>query len=508
MVIRSLQRALLAVLFSSGILLAAPAEKPVLEKEFQESARFIKNPDCGWIAYNYEDSYGLRRRAAGGREPFVFASVVYTRHPRKAWQTGAGDFAGSEPLKLLKNWIAHERYVAFRIYANKMGHLPEELRGKVQGIGPKGSGITYWDRDYVEDHRRLVQYLGSRLGDSPYLAFVDIGGVGNTGGEWYFAPREVYRKAGYEGETRFELFKQFVQMYREAFPRTRLVISYECVPNDGERAKAVMELLKENDIGVRDDGLGGWPYPRQHPPLDAWPMPLFWRDLPVLFEGGGRGGGVYGWKQQGKDPADVLDWVFGRCHPSYINIGGSETASEKGCDELGSLLIRYGRRLGYRFALLHARCPARLRAGGSFELRMRWANRGIAPCYVKRPIELSFFRPEGGFAAAVSAQPDPPTTEWGPEEVTEVTVPFSVPSNLETGHYRLKVRMLLGDPRDPARAVEIATEGADREGRYALGRVSVTGTEVAMTAEASCRLKNRPKISEMGPTKDALVLKK
>ena len=102
----------------------APARSSSIEKEFEESARFVNNPDCGWIAYNYGDSYSQRKRAANGSEPFPFASVVYTRHPRKKWQTKDGSFESSEPVRLLRDWMQHERHVAFRIYANSRSHLP------------------------------------------------------------------------------------------------------------------------------------------------------------------------------------------------------------------------------------------------------------------------------------------------------------------------------------------------------------------------------------------------
>ena len=81
----------------------------------------------------------------------------------------------------------------------------------------------------VEDHRRLVSFLAERMGDSPYLAYVDIGGVGNTGGEWFLSPEDPYVRAGYDDEAHLELVRTFVTMYREAFPRTRLFISYDCI---------------------------------------------------------------------------------------------------------------------------------------------------------------------------------------------------------------------------------------------------------------------------------------
>lgn len=450
-----------------------------VHKEFEESDELLLNPDCGWVAYNYEDGYAFRKRVAGGREPFALASVMYTRHPSKGWEDEQGGLEGSQPLRLLENWMSHGRHVAFRIYANSVRDLPERLRGSAQTFtyrrkGETRSGLTYWDPAYVEHHRKLVRFLGKRLGTSPYLAFVDVGGVGNTGGEWFFAPSEAFRQAGLDDETHFRLVRSFVEMYRAAFPGTRLFISYECVAGAGSRRADVMDLLLRHDVGLRDDGLGGWPFPRREPPLDTWPMPTFWPRLPVLFEGGGQGGGgVYGWVREGKDPERILQWAFERTRPTYINMGGNETVSEKACAELPELLVRYGRKLGYRFVLLRAACPAVLERGQVSELEMTWANRGIAPCYADHRIEITLCDPTGAAVLTTASAPEPATTQWAPGRELKARVRFSLPATVPTGDYVLKVSMLSGDARAPARRVKIGTRGCDEDGRYSLGPVRV-----------------------------------
>ena len=51
---------LFLALTSLGILHAE-----TVQRQFEESSRFLTNPDCGWIAYNYEDSYDLRKAVVG-----------------------------------------------------------------------------------------------------------------------------------------------------------------------------------------------------------------------------------------------------------------------------------------------------------------------------------------------------------------------------------------------------------------------------------------------------------
>ncbi len=305
--------------------------QPAAETSFTESDAFIMNPDCGWVAYDDEDSYRFRSRLASGREPFAYASVVYTRHPRRDWEDASGSFEQSAPVRLLQDWIDHRRDVAFRIFANAMRDLPPALRANVDAVtygdaDRPTEGIAYWDEDYVADHRRLAQYLGKRFGDSPYLAFVDIGGVGNSGGEWLLHPQEPFARAGLDDDRYYSLVKTFVEMYRQAFPDTRLYISYECIVRAGARRQDAERLLVENDIGVRDDGLGGWPYPRTGVSLDEWPMPALWQKVPACFEGGS--GGIFTTSRSGRQPDQILDWLFKQCPPTYVNLGGAESSSD------------------------------------------------------------------------------------------------------------------------------------------------------------------------------------
>ncbi len=465
--------ALAAVLVAGAVQRAACGQERVMAR-FEQSDELAMNPDCGWVAYSYEDGYGLRRRAAGGREPYALASVVYTRHPRNAWDGPDGGFEGSRPLRVLESWMGNGRHVGFRVYANTPTALPEALKGEPVVFPVEGGGaLRYWEERYVEDHRRLVQFLGERLGDSPYLAFVDVGAVGNTGGEWHFEPVERYRAAGMDEETVYEMVRTFVQMYREAFPGVRLFIGYDCLAHSGSRRGDVLKVLVENGVGLRDDGLGGWPYPQGDPSAEGWPVRDLWPRLPVAFEGSGRGGGVWGWRLQGKDPGQVLEWAFRLCPPTYVNLAGSETGSQKACDEMEGVLRDYGLRVGYRFALLEASCPPTLGAGRVEQLRTVWANRGAAPCYADRRIEVSLFDDEGRLALVLPAAPQPPTSRWAPGEQVTVEAPFSVPPTLAPGSYTLKVSLLWDDPRAPGRRVQVSTRGADAAGRFTVGTVRV-----------------------------------
>ena len=476
---KALGRIRFVVLLSALLCATAKgAEVETVKKMFAESDRLVINSDCGWVAYNYEDSYATRKQIAENQEPFALASVMYTRHPVSAWENEDGSFDSSPPLNLLEDWMQTGRHVAFRIYANTADDLPAHVRESVGVIDPletKGDivRIAYWDPDYIAHHRKLVEFLGKHFSASSRLAYVDIGGVGDTGGEWYFGNRRAYDRTGLTDEIYLDMLKSFVNMYKEAFPQTRLFIAYDAIIQAKSRHEEALALILENNIGVRDDGLGGWPWPREHPPPETWPMPRFWPDVPVLFEGSGRGGGVYGWKMQRKDGVRILRWALRKCRPSYINIGGAETTSEKACAELKDLLLKYGRKLGYRFVLLEATYPTRLKPGATATIRMRWVNRGMSPCYADRKMELSLCDDAGTPVTAIQAMPDPPTTAWAPDSEQDVSMALSIPEIIEPGEYKLRVGILMGHPQAPERLLKTATANAETNGYITIGSIQI-----------------------------------
>ena len=444
-----------------------------VDREFEKSARFLSNPQCGWIAYNQNDSYSKRKKLSGEEKPFPFASVIYTRHPRRAWEGTGESFQNSRPVKMLESWMQHGRHVAFRIFASHMSHLPDDVANSITAIGPGGTRIPYWDPDYISDHRKLITYLGDKWADSPHLAFVDIGGVGKEG-RWFFSRRKTYESAGLTNARYAKLVKKYVRMYENAFPDVQLFISYKCVTEAGNRADKIMALLKEHGIGVRDDSLGEWPYPRNRPPLREWPVPLFWRDVPVLFEiNDKKGGGIYGWEQQGNTPEEILEWTLRMSKPSYINLGGTAEASAKACRDMPGFLLSKSPLLGYRFVLQRISYPASVEAGGKLRLRASWSNRGRAPCYRSYEMEVSLWDEDGQRAAVMYAEPRSPTTEWQPLEEVTTRVEVEVPREIAKGTYTVKLRLIRDRSASPAVAVETATKGEDEKGRFSAGKLNL-----------------------------------
>ena len=141
--------------------------------------------------------------------------------------------------------------------------------------------------------------------------------------------------------------------------------------------------------------------------------------------------------------------------------------------ELRDVLLKYGRKLGYRFVLLNARTPMSLQHGQDFEVITTWANRGIAPCYGDRKMQISLYDHEGKLFIVMEAKPSPPTTAWLPGREVTVRMSLRCPADVPAGAYSLRLALSLGDFDDPARLLNIATKGAEEDGRYLVGSVHV-----------------------------------
>ena len=152
------------------------------------------------------------------------ANVLYARFTWKDWGR-----LGRKKIGHFKGWMARKRYIGLRMYCNTVGDLPQGVNVPAHNAGRRHSPL-YWSPQYMKAHRAFVQAVGKAMAADPYLAYVDIGGVGNTGGEWLVYPddrwgaRPSFLNAGYSAENRDRMLWAVIRMYREAFPHVRLYL--------------------------------------------------------------------------------------------------------------------------------------------------------------------------------------------------------------------------------------------------------------------------------------------
>ena len=321
----------------------------------------------------------------------------------------------------------------------------------------------------------------SASADSPYLAFVDIGGVGNTGGEWLSGPAGARSPGqGWTTSAYYSLVKTFVEMYRQAFPDTRLYISYECIVRAGARRQDVERPAAEERRGRARRRPGRLALPAHRRAAGRLADAHALAEAARLLRGGRRGHlqRQPARPRAGPDPGLALQAV-----PAHLRQPGRRRrrTSQRACKDMPAMLERYGRRLGYRLALLSASVPAQAEAR---RCRRGHGCSGPTAAWRRATRRTGSRSPSstgaGRFVLAVAVAPAAGGARSGcpASRYWSVRAPFECPANVPAGDYSLKLRLLFGRRGGPTRPVKVATKGADADGRYTVGTVHVR-TEAA-----------------------------
>jgi len=127
--------------------------------------------------------------------------------------------------------------------------------------------------------------------------------------------------------------------------------------------------------------------------------------------------------------------------------------------------------LGYRFALASATYNTQVSAGGEFALRQTWLNRNVGRAYRVYPLKVYFIDPDTGKEIWSGVDENFDQTPWIKRQSYRVTSRFSIPSNIPSGTYELRIAMVDGTglPR-----IALAIAGGDIKKRYRIGSVIVS----------------------------------
>ncbi|MCY3017941.1 MAG: DUF4832 domain-containing protein [Planctomycetota bacterium] len=398
------------------------------------------------------------------------ANILYARFTWKDW-----GLDGKGQVQHFKGWMAKKRYVAFRMYCNTPADLPDP------GLPTATAGGTsvprYWDPKFVEAHKRFLKALGQEMGNNPYLAYVDIGGVGNTGGEWLTYPddrwgdKPVFRDLGYTPEAKEKLVWELCAAYREAFPHVRLYLAGAGVSFVKDRA-ALFAYMKQHNIGVRSDGLC-W---KSVGESDEWSVRKsgthkIWQDVPFQWEGSYS---TMEWEKEGWNTDKTMEKAleFGPISFCYADSDKDAVRFEGLADKV-RILDRTALKLGYRIAVTSASYYDTVRSGASFAVQMTVANRGVSRVYADRELEVAIVDAQGRTLGAARARPVPGTNEWLPGKEVQATLQVRLPGGLPTGEWQLAIGMLDEDPRRPNQRLEMALKKHTELNQYILGPLRV-----------------------------------
>jgi hypothetical protein len=162
-----------------------------------------------------------------------------------------------------------------------------------------------------------------------------------------------------------------------------------------------------------------------------------------------------------------------RLHWSYINLDFFEPALSRWRTE--GCFDTIDRRLGYRFALVEADVPPRVRPGGNFVLRVRLHNDGFGSLYNARPV---FVVLEDGANRYEVELPSVDARRWASGQDAEWSAHLQLPGDVPEGDYALAVWLPDEAPTlraNPAFSVRFANDAGWNPdlGYQVLGQVQI-----------------------------------
>lgn len=146
--------------------------------------------------------------------------------------------------------------------------------------------------------------------------------------------------------------------------------------------------------------------------------------------------------------------------------------------EDGGCMDDMERRLGYRFVMIDADLPERVRPGGSFRVRLHLRNEGFAAPFNPRPFEL-VLRSGGTEHAVTLSDVEIRSLEGGMEHTIEARL--RVPASIADGAQTITLRLASASEslRDtPAFSIRLANEGVwdATRGENTLGTITIDDT--------------------------------
>ena len=436
-----------------------------------DTGEVLVNPGMGWVLHYYDnipENYGSRLEPSDTVDDFPGLSVVYLRIPWSYIELEEGHFNWSVLDTPAQRWIARGKQIALRISCSESWTrwaTPEWVQRAgakgydfEPGVGVKEGG-PYWEPDYddpvfLQKLENFLAALAKRYDGNPEVAFIDVGSLGVWGeGHTFASTRRPITP---------ETVKKHIDLHLKYFKRT-LLAANDDFSFHGEQA---IDYAREKGLTLRDDSIlvqGG-----ENAYFHAGMAQAFWRDRPVILECEHYGPS----KERGnwQDGSKYLQAVE-EYHASYVSI---HWWPREFLQENRELIEKINRRLGYRLRLVEASWQKRAKPVGKWELRWRWSNVGVAPCYRGGYPAITWKDEKGGIVAVLVDQglnvKNLPVAPPDKVEPVESRASFTLPFQLKPGVYSVYVSVgtLTGTPE-----IALPLPDSDGQRRYLLGQVIV-----------------------------------
>lgn len=478
------------------LLLAATAVCPI---EIDDP---LHNPLKGWAIIDH----ALPGQIDAGKS----ASRAKDGTPFEWFQNAAilSTWAFVEPAQGQFDWSLVDQAMNYWSNAGKTLHI----RFSTEDFGPwKGCpewlyalGVPAQSRDaqtfpdythplYQQHLDRFLAEFARHFCNDPRIESIDLRGYGNWG-EWH---------SGFEYptvEARVNALRGIIDQWRNANQGRKFLMlsaSYEwqTLQNAAHASLPVGTAIFEDfrpsyfeyrhrsafdyalpfaDICLRRDGCGGAVFQEYDGRLLANFFQHYRRPIFTEFFGGQPAYrspspvGFPGTKQGDDFVENAVDEALSH-HPNFSSpMGwlGKEAADFYNDDH--DLMLQAHKRMGYRFALIQADFPNRIRPGETWTLAHTWENRALGRCY--RQFPLAVYLLQNGRVAWTASDPGFDPSNFVAGQSYHIQSTFSLPPDLPTGDYELRIAMT--DNGKPA--IRLAIAGDDSQLRYSLGAVSVS----------------------------------
>ena len=335
-------------------------------------------------------------------------------------------------------------------------NIPDWLYEETQGNGTwydseygKGYSPDYEDPVFLEAHGTLMEAMGERYNQDPYLAYLQLGSLGHWG-EWH-----VDEGVGIAPLPAEKVTDQYILQYVQAFPEKKLLL------------RRPYALGAEAEMGLYNDSFGqeesheewldwieeGYRSSENGEQLDG--MPEFWKKAP---SGGEFASGREIW-EYGLEAYDSTMDLLRKSHTSFIGPRGfgGQRLEESELEEEEQKLVKeriqqMSREMGYCFALSGGKIRQTL-FKPELEVTLWGENLGIAPIYENWPLVLKLVDEDG--QVVWEEQTDGQITSWLPGG-WQVAKSLSGSENLPKGTYRLLVG--IEDPITGEPGIQFANE--------------------------------------------------
>ena len=124
---------------------------------------------------------------------------------------------------------------------------------------------------------------------------------------------------------------------------------------------------------------------------------------------------------------------------------------------------------GYRFVLREINHDKFVSHPGTLNMKMKWANVGVAKLYRSFKLQVSL-RNSAGEAVTTTTVADIDPRDWLPGE-RDLSASVPIPVGLSPGEYALAVAIT--DPANQRRPLSLAMDAPEKDGWYQVSRVVV-----------------------------------